>query len=510
MPRVSPIRAKWRPSMALVVALVCGALISVPLVAALAAQLTSNQFVRQTEQSLIKQGAIYAELYRAAFEAAGGPAIGPELDAAGRRFWEADLTPVRAQIDVRTAPVLAPVGGGAAAAAYTDPRHVEILPKLAGIARAAGKSTLAGVIFLDHQGRGLGEAGLRSFADLTEVRTALTGRVGAALRMRGDAYERHPFASLSRDTGFRVFLAYPVVAKDRVIGAVLLSRTPLNLGSFVFEERWAILIMTGATVAGAALIGALLLRLLSRPVKALRNEARAIASGEKPSPQPLAHYGMRELAELGDSVLSMADTLSQRSRQISTYTDHVTHELKSPVTSIIGAAELLDSDGLAAIDREKLLGNIRTEAARMNTLLGQLREIARLKLAERSGPGRLADMRPEIDGLDIVIEDGSDAELPLSTAHGEIVLLHMAQNARAHGAHTLWLRAADGVLRVADDGAGLSEADAHRLADPFFTTRREQGGTGMGLAIVAAILESYGATLEPRPNQAGAVFEIVF
>ena len=59
--------------MALVVAAVCGALISVPLLALLTVRLTSNQFVRETEQSLTQQGAIYAEIYRGYFEALGGP-----------------------------------------------------------------------------------------------------------------------------------------------------------------------------------------------------------------------------------------------------------------------------------------------------------------------------------------------------------------------------------------------------------------------------------------------------
>lgn len=75
---------------------------------------------------------------------------------------------------------------------------------------------------------------------------------------------------------------------------------------------------------------------------------------------------------------------------------------------------------------------------------------------------------------------------------------------------TLSLRATGGTLRGAGDGTGPSEIDAHSLADPFFTTRREQGGTGMGLAIVSAILESCGASLGAKPNEAGAVLEISF
>ncbi len=146
----------------------------------------------------------------------------------------------------------------------------------------------------------------------------------------------------------------------------------------------------------------------------------------------------------------------------------------------------------------------------MNTLLTRLREMTQLRQETQKDPGDLAVMLPDIDGLRIQIMDPSERELPLSIAHGEVILLHMAQNALAHGAGTLSLQYQNGILRISDDGEGISEKDAAKLADPFFTTRRAQGGTGMGLAIVSALLEIYGAELVVRPNDVGAVFEIHF
>ncbi|MCV2882148.1 ATP-binding protein [Actibacterium sp. XHP0104] len=510
MQPVSRITRKWRPPMALVVALVCVALVSIPLAAMLTVQLTSNQFVRETEQALMKQGAIYAEIYRTRFEALGGPAIGPVPDQKLLEFWNAPLHPMSTKIDVRHHPVLPPLPNGDPVEARADARHDQVVPGLGDLSKAAGRATLAGVIFLDHQGVGAADGGLRYFTPATEVQTALAGDVGVSLRTRDTDYDRHPLASISRDTGYRVFVAYPVLSQDRVIGVVLLSRTPLNLPKFIFRERDALLIMGVFTLSGALLLGYLLLRLMSRPIHGLRNEARAIAAGDKPRSEPLRHYGVRELADLGESMLSMADTLDQRSQEIATYTDHVTHELKSPVTSISGAAELLQSDQISPENRAMLLDNIRSESGRMNTLLTRLREMTQLRQQPQTGPGDLAMMLPDIDGLGIHIAQPGDTRVPLSNAHGEIILLHMAQNALAHGAQNLHLRYQNRVLRIWDDGDGISEQDAARLTDPFFTTRRAQGGTGMGLAIVAALLEIYGARLHVIPNAGGAVFEIRF
>ena len=86
----------------------------------------------------------------------------------------------------------------------------------------------------------------------------------------------------------------------------------------------------------------------------------------------------------------------------------------------------------------------------------------------------------------------------------------MAQNARAHNATTLQVEWDGMRLVVVDNGDRILATDAARLTDPFFTTRRESGGTGMGLAICDAILESYDAHLRSKPHEGGAYFVIEF
>ncbi len=310
----------------------------------------------------MKQAAIYAEVYREHFEALDGPKIGATPAENLLEFWNQSLHPIPSRIDVRKQSVLPPMPNGDPVTSHLDTRHDHVLPRLRALAKAARKTTLSGAIFLDHQGVGLGQDGRHSFAQIPEVQTALAGGIGVALRARDDDFGRHPLNSISRDTGYRVFIAYPVLSQDRVIGVVLLSRTPLSLRKFVFRERDPLMIMGFFTLSGALLLGYLLLRLMSRPVQGLRDEARAIAAGETPNSTPLRHYGMRELADLGESMLSMADTLDQRSKEIATYTDHVTHELKSPVTSISGAASCCKATPSAQRIRQNCLAIFAAKA----------------------------------------------------------------------------------------------------------------------------------------------------
>ncbi|MEP1968018.1 MAG: hypothetical protein ABJJ01_00145, partial [Marinomonas sp.] len=159
----------------MVIAIVCAALVSVPLLALLAVRLTSNQFVRETEQSLIQQGAIYAELYSQAFGVETGPEIGAHLSESQKEHWGANLHPARAQLNVRQDIVLPPRPDGVPFDQALDARHAFIADQLIHVARRSQRTTLAGVVFLDHNGRDINAKAAPSLADLQEVKAALTG-----------------------------------------------------------------------------------------------------------------------------------------------------------------------------------------------------------------------------------------------------------------------------------------------------------------------------------------------
>ncbi|MEM7238369.1 MAG: ATP-binding protein, partial [Pseudomonadota bacterium] len=99
---------------------------------------------------------------------------------------------------------------------------------------------------------------------------------------------------------------------------------------------------------------------------------------------------------------------------------------------------------------------------------------------------------------------------PISLEHGEMILHHMARNAKDHDATTLSLSLEQNILTIRDDGTGIPDENTGQITDPFFTTRRDKGGTGMGLAIVVAILEIYSARLDVMSAVQGARFQICF
>jgi signal transduction histidine kinase len=170
--------------------------------------------------------------------------------------------------------------------------------------------------------------------------------------------------------------------------------------------------------------------------------------------------------------------------------------------------------------RRRFLDNIAADGRRLSALVTRLLDLARADMA-RPEAGLSVDPRPPVikavdaraDRLAITVQLPSDAPLvavPASTL--EMVLSTLLENSRQAGATAVVIESralADRlVLTVSDDGPGVTPADALRVFEPFFTTRRGEGGAGLGLSIARALLAANRATLELVPSTGGAVFEL--
>ncbi|MDG1470840.1 MAG: HAMP domain-containing sensor histidine kinase [Ascidiaceihabitans sp.] len=274
----------------------------------------------------------------------------------------------------------------------------------------------------------------------------------------------------------------------------------LGWGEAAWLVFWIALVAT-------AILGLLLWRLVLRPVYALTAHAKAIKAGQMDAPAP-THFGTPEFRDLGQSVIDMGATLNSRAASLRAYADHVTHELKSPLTSIQGAAELLQSEGLSSDDRTALCETVAAASQRMDALLNDLRRHALASQSAGVGTCLLLDSLPDDPPLKITCH--GTTPVPLEPQDLRAILVQLAQNAAAHGATTLdidW----DGTRMLAqDNGQGIAQGDASRIFDPFFTTRRDAGGTGMGLSIVRSLLATRGGQIELQASAQGACFLITF
>lgn len=279
--------------------------------------------------------------------------------------------------------------------------------------------------------------------------------------------------------------------------------------------RTAALALGGAIALATAALGWLLVRLLLRPIHALEAYARAQESGAEPPPP--AHFGTRELHATARRVIAMAEALRDREATVRSFTDHVTHEIKTPVSAIRAACELLEDGGTLDPADAPIVAQIDGARAQIEAQLTALREAARARETRYLGATTLAELLPELradwPGLTVRAE-GAEAPLPLAAPGLAIVLGQLLRNAAESGAGAVTLRAQTeagrAILDIADDGPGISPGNAERIFEPFFTTRREAGGTGMGLAVVRNLLAAHRAGIRTMPAPAGTRFRILF
>ena len=200
------------------------------------------------------------------------------------------------------------------------------------------------------------------------------------------------------------------------------------------------------------------------------------------------------------------------------------HEIRNPLASIDGAAEVLDIAGDQPELRKETVSIIRKECARLNRLLTSLLDFARPRRPE----WRAVDLSKVLDSvIDLVghsagkgIQFHKENTPTVPTLLGDEeqltqVILNLTLNAAQAMPEggDVWLTARpedDGiVIQIRDQGPGIPEADMDRIFDPFFTTK--DTGTGLGLAVVHQIVTQHGGTVTVTRNQdQGTTFNLFF
>ncbi|MER0238474.1 ATP-binding protein [Fulvimarina sp. MAC8] len=507
------VKAKWRPSLTQILLLMMGAVLFLPLAGVGLFRIYENHLVSTTEGELIAQSAAIAAAASAMLETQAGAEPAPATSSLPERTLEARyVTPL---LSLGSSAILGERPDARPAQTPATARMRAIGQALDPILRGTQGVTLAGFRVVDANGTviaGRGEIG-QSLAHIATVQTALEGHYASELRTR-TVDNPQPIYSISRGTNVRVFTALPFFLDGTVAGAVYASRTPSNILKELYLQRERVAYAGLTVLALSLVIGIIFARAIGLPIHALTARMDRIGHGDRSAIAPLKRYGSREIASLAEDLFDNAGKLFDRKDYIEAFAAHVQHEMKTPLTAIRGAAELLAESGeeMDAGRRRKFHENILADTVRMNRLLDRLRDLARaenatsagstdLRRAAESSAARYPDLRLSLTG---------DAVLPLSPEAVGIVLDNLIDNAVQNGAGKVVITGEGRGFTVADDGNGISAGNVEKIFEPFFTTRRETGGTGLGLAIIAALLRSNDGSIELVSSAEGAAFRVRF
>ena len=207
-------------------------------------------------------------------------------------------------------------------------------------------------------------------------------------------------------------------------------------------------------------------------------------------------------------------------------TASIAHEVRNPLSAINQAAQLLEEDGSVAPEGQRLLGMIRSNAKRIDRIVG---EVLQLNRRDRQQPeviplcdfiASIAEEIVQAEGIGaggVAIDVDGELRVMFDRGHLSQIAWNLVRNAWQHcrrepGSIHITARAGymgDAVIcELGDDGPGVPAEFRAQIFEPFFTTR--PGGTGLGLYIARELCDANGAALELWPRSPGAVFRITF
>ncbi|MFT4055734.1 MAG: HAMP domain-containing sensor histidine kinase [Novosphingobium sp.] len=383
--------------------------------------------------------------------------------------------------------------------------------RIAPILDATARTTLASIVLLDAEGRVLaGRDGGGSYHALPEVAAARAGHPATVLRRNGRYHPRYPLEWLSRASSLRIHHARPVVVNGKVVAILLLSRSPRALFRGLYEDRGKILIGIAAIFAMLVVLSGLLSRGISRPIEVLSDATRGVARGSGTVP-PVPPTAAIEIQALYADFARMAEAIERRSRYLRDFAHAVSHEFKTPLAGIRGVLELLDDHHATMSENERRLfiANAGADAGRLAHLVTRLLDLARADMAEPGVAGPIDLLAALRHVADVYRSDGFSLGLNLPeglppiqvpAATIKAVVGGLIENSRQAGASAVNLAARAGagrvILDISDDGPGIVPGDRERIFEPFFTSRRASGGTGLGLPIARSLLAASHATIE--------------
>jgi two-component system, OmpR family, sensor histidine kinase CreC len=365
-----------------------------------------------------------------------------------------------------------------------------------------------------------GSATNQDFSKWTDVSHALEGQYGS--RWELDKLQQR----------VNIYSTLPVFVDGKIVGAVSVSKSTNRIRNFISRSLENLLLPGLMALLLATAMAYALSAYITRIIWDLASRAERIAAGE--GNIRLETWTRSELGTLARAVDRMREKLEGKA-YVEEMATNLSHELKTPLATIRGSAELLE--GAAGHDpaaRAKFLGNIQSEVERLDRIVSELLKLSRIETQPADGEPTSIDVaviaREISDGCRSRAADCGivfQAEIepgPLPVRITELQLKQLLMNLLDNALQFTLAGSAIGLsvrrqgdsveFIVSDEGTGIEPELLPKVFDRFFTTenpRTGNRGTGLGLAIAKSIVSANGGTISVRSELGhGSNFTVLF
>ncbi len=323
----------------------------------------------------------------------------------------------------------------------------------------------------------------------------------------------------------------PFLQYETVTGAVFIQTRAQRIQNGMEDLLWQVIaVALLASVLSAAAV-ALIVRSIMRPLSALTEASRAMGEGDF-SRRLDENRGDRELRQVARTFNSMSDKMREVENSRREFVANVSHELRSPITSIKGFAEGMADGVIPQEDHPKYLRLVAEESNRLSRLVGDLLQLSRLEREDAALEMTEFDMDEmlrraiirrmnDLDRKEIEVECDFRADPCMVRADQERieqVVINLLDNAirctEENGRIRLTTEIREHLAEITiwDDGASVPEEDRSRIFERFFTSDRAHTsgkGTGLGLSICQRIMEMHGREIRLLNPEKGTAFRFI-
>ena len=326
--------------------------------------------------------------------------------------------------------------------------------------------------------------------------------------------------------------ALPVYGDDGSVQFVVLLNSSVEM---VESTSMRMLSFLWLPTIGTMLIGVIMVlwmaKRISNPIVEMSSVSKEIAKGN--FNKRVTIIGNDEIAELGENMNMMIEAIDRMDETHKDFVSNVSHDLRSPLTSIRGYIEGVLDGTFSAEEAEKYLRIALSEAGRMSRMVNDLLDLARLESGKIQKPKENFDINEVIRRVLISFEnridekymdvevDFADEMLPVMGDTDDIqrVLVNLMDNAIKFSgeggllAVKTWRDKDKAYIKVSDSGIGIAKNELEHIWDSFYQVDKVRSssriGSGLGLSIVKKIIDEHGETIHVN-SQEGKGTEFVF
>ena len=371
-----------------------------------------------------------------------------------------------------------------------------------------------GTVVFDSQGRDVGQ----DHSQWNDVLRTLRGQYGA----------RSTSETPGNPDRTVMHVAAPVRQGTQIIGVLTVSRPNQTLEPYIQRSRDRILRWSWGLLGMSLVIGLLFTWWMASSLQRLRGYANAVAQGERAELPRMGRFsGNTEFSDLAQAVERMRRRLEDKA-YVENYVHTLTHELKSPLAAIRGAAELLQ-EPMPEPDRARFASNIQRQSERLQQLIDRLLALADVEQMRGLRTVEPVDLLPltrellhtleprlRLKNLHVVeaLGTGGAPGTESASAPGLVVkgdrflmaqaLANLLDNAidfsPPGGTLTVAIRRVDGAVEwsVQDEGPGVPDYAADRIFDRFYSLPRAdtcEKSSGLGLCLVREVSDLHGGSV---------------